>query len=116
MDEFEDSDDEDDEVLSAGLSFAGNPEMTNPATHEEFTGLLDTAEAEHSDDLIPPISLSEPTTPSEVTPARAVQAPRQQVGDGRQCMTIVIKDVAYSTYKAILYYVGNFLWLRSSPH
>ncbi|KAJ2935132.1 hypothetical protein H1R20_g1985, partial [Candolleomyces eurysporus] len=111
-DEFEDSDDDDDEVLAASLSFDGQDAMTSSISTEEFSMLMaDThvVEVEQSESAIPLISVSRPPSPMETEAAASSSKNtdnqhRREI-DKPQTMAIVIKDVAYSTYKAILYYI-----------
>jgi hypothetical protein len=113
-DEFEDSDDGDDEVLAALSSFDGQDSMTSSISTEEFSVLMaDThvVEVEQSTEMgIPAINLSRPSSPMETevsaSSSKTIDSQRRREADKSQAMAIVIKDVAYSTYKAILYYVS----------
>ncbi|KAF6757529.1 hypothetical protein DFP72DRAFT_891381 [Ephemerocybe angulata] len=107
MDEFEDSDDEDDEVLDTCLTDGQG--TTSSISTEEFSLILaDThiveADSEHPDDGIPNISLSRPASPAESIGSVGKDNHSKDDG-GPRSMTVVVKDVAYSTYKAILYYM-----------
>jgi hypothetical protein len=120
MDEFEDSDNEDDDVLETRISFGDKNAMSSTTT-EEMSMILaaDThvVEPEHvNDESLPPDDspLSSPIIPAEPVSSKATE--QERLGDegprdlasqaGKPTpMTVMITDVAYSTYKAILYYV-----------
>ncbi|TEB39742.1 hypothetical protein FA13DRAFT_1619132 [Coprinellus micaceus] len=120
MDEFEDSDNEDDDVLETRISFGDKNAMSSTTT-EEMSMILaaDThvVEPEHvNDESLPPDDspLSSPINPAETVSSKATE--QERLGDegprdlasqaGKPTpMTVMITDVAYSTYKAILYYI-----------
>ena len=120
MDEFEDSDDEDDDALETRLSFGDKDAMSSVST-EELSMILaaDThvVEPEHvNDESLPPDDSpsSSPISPAETISSKAAdqervndEGPRDSASlSGKPApMTVMITDVAYSTYKAILYYV-----------
>jgi len=56
-----------------------------------------------------PEKLSDPTSPrssSHIPPPTIFEARREASRVGPQKMRVVVKDVAYSTYRAVLYYVS----------
>ncbi|KAJ3541320.1 hypothetical protein NMY22_g3936 [Coprinellus aureogranulatus] len=112
MDEFEDSDDEDDDMLDTRLRVGGQEVMSSVSTEELSMILADThvVEPEHvNDEGLPPNDppVSRPVSPAETVSSKAAdREPADDEARGKpQAMTVMITDVAYSTYKAILYYI-----------
>jgi hypothetical protein len=109
--EFEDSDDdEDDDAMddtpidmkpaSPHQSGALDSHPTSPAEN-----IIDEDETEGEDQRNVRAKLSHPSSPRSYQPVNLSPHP-PQVPSGSK-MTVVVKDVAYSTYLALLYYVSR---------
>jgi len=132
--QFEDSDDEDDEFMTRAIdepSFDGTAELqieedAGPSVpvigtnHTESSALLaedDTKESSGEDAQIRDVrpKLSHPSSPrsqdvalnkSESDWTKISALPEAKDVAGPKKMRVVIRDVAYATYKAVLYYVS----------
>ena len=109
MNEFEDSDDEEDDVIddspidmeptSPHQSGALDSFATSPAEN-----IIDEDETEGEDQRNVRAKLSHPSSPRSSQPINL--SPRlPELASGSK-MTVVVKDVAYSTYLGLLYYVS----------
>lgn len=104
MDDFEDSDDEDDETL---LPFSFQSDRDNTSLSEGVADILPDSTPANPDRQEPegvqsidshisgPMAIGSP--PLRTQPGPPISPPK---------LTIVIRDVAYTTYYAMLYYVG----------
>jgi hypothetical protein len=109
--EFEDSDDEED-----GDAMDDSPIDTEPATSHQ-SGALDSLATSPAENIIDEdetsredqrnvrAKLSHPSSPRSSPPVNLPIRPPESSSGAK--MTVVVKDVAYSTYLALLYYVSR---------
>lgn len=116
VNDFEDSDDEED-----GLADGIRPEPEKDLAHSLSALDLATSFTEHipdGDDMEREDHRSIRATPSPSSPRGdnfVNLSPRSDPAQPPKMLTVVVKDVAYNTYRALLYYVRSFKKSLSSP-
>jgi hypothetical protein len=109
--EFEDSDDEEDDD-----AMDDSPVDTEPAVPHHSGGLdslatspaenlIDEDEVAREDQRNVRAKLSHPSSPRSSQPIALPQRPPESPSESK--MTVIVKDVAYSTYITLLYYVSR---------
>ncbi|KAF8158296.1 hypothetical protein B0H34DRAFT_708202 [Crassisporium funariophilum] len=113
MDEFEDSDNEDDEELLTSSPLHSNHDMVSDssAAVAELSMLLADSSSADSDKQEPEgtqsadSSVPSPRSSIIEPPPSVSQQSRQEASVIFPKMTVVVRDVAYTTYRAMLYYI-----------
>lgn len=110
MHEFEDSDDEDDDVFDTSPipSEQDLPPTTSTNLEASSIYMQVDSQTEHADrkrgeelqEAVYP-----PSSQSQISPRPMTHRPLDSF-DGSSKITVVVRDVAYTTYRAMLYYVG----------
>lgn len=104
MHEFEDSDDEDDDVFDT--SPISSEQDLPPTTSLEASSIyVVDSPTEHVDTKRGDEALYPPSSQSQMSPRSMTHRPLDSFR-GSSKITVVVRDVAYTTYRAMLYYVG----------
>ena len=104
MHEFEDSDDEDDDVFDT--SPISSEQDLPPTTSLEASSIyVVDSQTEHVDTKRGEEAVYPPSSQSQMSPRSMTHRPLDSFR-GSSKITVVVRDVAYTTYRAMLYYVG----------
>lgn len=107
MHEFEDSDDEDDDVFDTSPvpSEQDLPPTTSTNLEASSIYMVD-SQTEHADRKRgEDVCVYPPSSQSQMSPRSMTHRPLDSF-NGSSKITVVVRDVAYTTYRAMLYYVG----------
>ena len=104
MHEFEDSDDEDDDVFDT--SPISSEQDLPPTTSLEASSIyVVDSQTEHVDTKRGEEAVYPPSSQSQMSSRSMTHRPLDSFR-GSSKITVVVRDVAYTTYRAMLYYVG----------
>ena len=113
MHEFEDSDDEDDDVFDT--SPISSEQDLPPTTSLEASSIyVVDSQTEHVDTKRGEEAVYPPSSQSQMSPRSMTHRPLDSFR-GSSKITVVVRDVAYTTYRAMLYYVGIQAVYRGGP-
>ena len=106
MHEFEDSDDEDDDVFDTSpISSEQDLPPTTSTNLEASSIYVVDSQTEHVDGTRGEEVVYPPSSQSQMSPHSMAHRPLDSFR-GSSKITVVVRDVAYTTYRAMLYYVG----------